>query len=257
MSCGCASKKSSGCTTTTNCCEDEGCPEICAALIVTNSWNVPACSNSAVLSVPGLTTALIGSYVWNPTYGWFRITGFDSVNGQLTVLNECLAQNAAPGTVVPAETLFVFGAPPGGTNITFAAYSSGTNYDLTTISAAVDYGTTDPVITITQPGTYLLIAQIMFTADTLTSSGNFLATVLHRTNNTPADVPNTSMFMRVLTDPAPSAYSGLIETVAFPATIYTTINATDQLTIYANYSSAIVSGDIQADTSSILAVKLY
>src|SRR4030067_2607388 len=98
-------------STSTNCCQKCGtlqtcscqtlCPEcsqICSALIVNNAWNVPACGSSAVLSVPGLTVALLGSYIWNPTYGWFRITGFDSVNGQLTVLNECLTGNAAPGS---------------------------------------------------------------------------------------------------------------------------------------------------------------
>ena len=119
MSCGC-SKKYSGCskcscTTTSTCgCSSSttNCPTICGSVIVSNSWNVPACGSSAILSVAGLSSVLVGAYVWNPTYGWFRISAFDSVNGQITVVNDCDTGNASPGSVVPALTEFVFGTPP-------------------------------------------------------------------------------------------------------------------------------------------------
>lgn len=88
------------------------CPDIAVALEVANAWNIPACNANAVLYIPYLTIALIGSYIYNPTYGRFKIVGFNAVNGQVTIKNECLIENAAAGTVVPAGTTFVFGNPP-------------------------------------------------------------------------------------------------------------------------------------------------
>jgi hypothetical protein len=85
---------------------------VCTALIVDNAWNIPACDAEAVLSIPGLTTVLVGSYLYNPTYGSFLITGFNSVNGEVTIENTCLPGNADPGTVVPAGTEFIFGQVP-------------------------------------------------------------------------------------------------------------------------------------------------
>lgn len=115
MSCGCTKPK---CSTTSTCScssctsSSTNCATVCTALVVSNSWNVPACGASAILSVAGLTTVLIGSYVYSPSYGWFRISAFDSVNAQITVVNDCLSGNASPGSVVPALTTFIFGAPP-------------------------------------------------------------------------------------------------------------------------------------------------
>lgn len=118
MGCSCSNCCSSSCSTSTcgscqcSSCSSSTCTAVCTALEVANSWNVPACSASAVLAIPGLTTVLIGSYIYNPTYGQYRITAFDSVNGQITVTNDCIAGNAAPGTVVPALTTFIFVGEP-------------------------------------------------------------------------------------------------------------------------------------------------
>src|SRR5690242_8821448 len=112
-----------GCDCDCGCTDEcENCGTVCTALIVQNSWNIPACSALAVLSVPGLESVLIGSYIYNPSYGAFRITAFDSVNGQITVINECFDQNEAPGTVVPALTEFVFIARPADSYISYSAY---------------------------------------------------------------------------------------------------------------------------------------
>lgn len=113
MGCGCTKKSysiSSNCDCNCGC--DPECPTIATALEVTNAWNIPACDASATLYIPCLTFVQIGSYISNPTYGTFRVTAFNSVGGQVTVVNDCLPQNEAPGTVVPIGTLFVFSGPP-------------------------------------------------------------------------------------------------------------------------------------------------
>lgn len=111
MRCGCGK---STCNCQCGCkkkCTPE-CPSLCTALVGANSWTMPACDQEAVIMFPGLTTILIGSYLYNPTYGMVLVKGFNSINGQVIVENTCLAGNAAPGTMVPAGTEFVFGSPP-------------------------------------------------------------------------------------------------------------------------------------------------
>lgn len=112
MGCGCT--KSTSCGRCSNCnkptCPAENCPEVCTSIIIGNSWNVPACGEKAVVSAPGLKSVLIGSYLYNPTYGQFKITAFDSINSIVTILNECYVGNAPAGTVVPALTQFILSA---------------------------------------------------------------------------------------------------------------------------------------------------
>jgi hypothetical protein len=79
---------------------------------VVSSWNVPACGGSATVSVPGLTSVVIGSYLWNEQFGYFEITAYDSGLQQVTIVNNCNEGNAAAGTNVPACTLFVNTSPP-------------------------------------------------------------------------------------------------------------------------------------------------
>ena len=82
------------------------------ALRIANSWNIPSCQTTAIISVPGLTTLMIGSYITNHLYGTFKITAYDVANDLVTILNECLVGTKPAGTVVPACTDFlVIGQP--------------------------------------------------------------------------------------------------------------------------------------------------
>jgi hypothetical protein len=68
---------------------------------------IPACDGTVVVAVAGIHSVIVGSYFWNPTYGHFKVTGFDYSTEQVTLENECQSGNAAPGTVIPACTLFL------------------------------------------------------------------------------------------------------------------------------------------------------
>lgn len=259
MSCNCSSKTKCGCSTScsTSCSScDTTCAAVCTALEVANSWNIPACSAEAVLSVPGLETVLIGSYIYNPTYGWFQVTAFDSANHQITVMNECFDANAAAGTVVPALTTFIFSAPPSSTNVTYEQLAVGTPYDFTAVDAELVFGTTSPTITLTVPGTYLLMGSVSVQAAAVTTAGaSSVACNFKRTNNTPALLGGTSVYMagaQALTGASYVMGTGAI----FPV-IYTTSNSNDIITIYGKYlGSAPSSGDFQAVYAKITAVKL-
>lgn len=254
MSCGCK-KTTCGCTsscTTSSACE---CAEICTALEVANAWNIPACDAEAVLSVPGLETVLIGSYIYNPTYGSFLITGFDSANHQLTVLNPCFDHNEVAGTVVPALTTFIFTAPPSATNITYAAGAVGTNYVLTAVNAAVTFGTSSPEITLTVPGTYLIIGHLTFYSNGVTiATPSVLSGNLVRRNNTPAAL-TAAIGLAGL--PVSTTYTNYISTAGIYPLIYTTANSNDQLGLNASYSGGVPSvGTLEVSNGNITAVKL-
>lgn len=261
MSCGCRSSSSSSrcsCSSCTSSCTSvvENCTEICTALVVSNSWNVPACGASAVLSVPGLVTVIVGAYIWNPTYGWFRVSAFDSVNGQITVVNDCVAGNATPGSVVAAGTYFTFGSPPANTNTVFTGYSTGTNYTLTGSSAALVFGTTSPSITIATPGTYLITAQVkLYTFSLATAVSNNVVFSVERTNNTPAALgPYSAILVR---DIPAGTYGGVFGIYPLNPFIYTTANSNDVITIKGSWGNTVTSGTLEATNASVVAVRLY
>lgn len=79
---------------------------------VTSSWNVPVCGESATVTIPGLTAITIGSYLWNPSYGYFEVTSFNAGTQQVTLVNRCTDGNATAGTSVAACTEFTVTDPP-------------------------------------------------------------------------------------------------------------------------------------------------
>lgn len=80
---------------------------------IANSWNIPACGGSAILQIYGLVDVLVGSYIWNPDYGYFKVQSLNVTNGQLTIENVCVSGNAPAGTTVPANTQFIVATNPG------------------------------------------------------------------------------------------------------------------------------------------------
>lgn len=83
-----------------------------ATVKVANSWIVPNCGGSAVLSIVCLSQILVGSYLWNPNYGYFKVVSYNSVTNKVTVQNDCIVGNTIPGTPVIAGSLFVISDSP-------------------------------------------------------------------------------------------------------------------------------------------------
>lgn len=86
--------------------------EYAAALKVSNKWTVPACNQTAELTVPGLRAAHIGSFLWSADYGAFEIVSFNPGANTLLVRNPCILGNVSPGTIIPAANLFILTPPP-------------------------------------------------------------------------------------------------------------------------------------------------
>lgn len=77
-----------------------------------DAWNIPACGSTAVVAFTNLKTALIGGQIWNGLYGYFEVTAFNADTGEVTVKNNCVDGNAAPGTAVPKCAEFIVAPPP-------------------------------------------------------------------------------------------------------------------------------------------------
>jgi hypothetical protein len=98
-------------------CEEDNCKKIYCNQFTFGvcpdvSWNVPSCGQTALLSVPGVQGASIGSYIWHTAYGYFQVVSVDADKGLLGIVNTCLTGNADPGTQIPKCTCFTVSPPP-------------------------------------------------------------------------------------------------------------------------------------------------
>lgn len=132
-------------------------------------------------------------------------------------------------------------------------YASGTAYTLTTSSAALDFGTTDPNLTISTSGTYLIHANVGVKYSGATYVGAQTVTFkLRRTNNTAADLTSGS---RAVELPVLTTFTGG-DVMALPPVIYTA-TAGDVVTIFGILSATPSAGSVVADSAELVAIRLY
>ena len=79
---------------------------------IQDSWNIPACGSSATVVANSLKSIVVGSYLWNPDYGYFEVSAFNAGTGQVTLINHCDDGNSSAGTNVPSCTNFTVTVPP-------------------------------------------------------------------------------------------------------------------------------------------------
>lgn len=134
-----------------------------------------------------------------------------------------------------------------------AVYGAGSVYNLTDTAAAINLGTTDPVITLGAPGTYLILAsaQLEYAAATITTQ--LAALKLRRTNNTAADVADSSVSIDL---PAATTLTHTVGIFALPPVIYTTTNSDDAISVFGNLSAAAGAGQVTVSDASIVAIRI-
>ncbi len=133
--------------------------------------------------------------------------------------------------------------------------AAGTVYTLTNTAAAVDFGTTDPVIVLTKPGRYLLIARVTLNYVGATYAAERTVTLkIRRTNNTAADVETSVQQTAIIT--TTTAVHGTFFIVAAYDTTNTTVGSvgTDSLTIFADVSTVASAGSETVSAASITAI---
>lgn len=140
-------------------------------------------------------------------------------------------------------------------NNVIATYGAGTAYVLTNTAAAVDFGTTDPVITLSNAGTYLLQGQFVVQYNAGTVVAETATFKIRRTNNTAADLSQV-----VVVDlPVATTLTYCYGIVTIPPVKVTTANTNDSVTLFANVSAALGAGsiDITSVGTGIIATRLY
>lgn len=137
---------------------------------------------------------------------------------------------------------------------TLSVYGAGTAYSLTDTAAAVDMGTTDPSLTLTRSGTWMIFGRARLKYTAATFAANQTATIkLRRTNNTAADLTagTTTATLRIITTITDGAAECII-----PPVFYTTANTNDAIAIFGSLSAAPGAGSVDVTEAEIVAVKV-
>jgi len=140
-------------------------------------------------------------------------------------------------------------------NLPLSVYAAGTAYALTAVSAAIDFGTTDPSLTISKAGTYLLLGRVSLKYNAATFAASRTVTLkLRRTNNTAADVSNSTITLA--TDIITTITAEFV-VASLPPIVYTTTNLDDAIALYGDVSVVPTAGSLDVIEASIVAVRLY
>jgi len=149
-------------------------------------------------------------------------------------------------TPAPADT------NDGGFNT--AAYAAGSVYTVTGTSAAVAFGTTSPIVTLTSTGTYSLRAAATVNLVGATFAANRTLTLkLRRTNNTAADIANSSLAFTV---PVVTTLTETLAVVPLPETVYVTTLTNDAVQLFVGLDTVPSAGSMTINGASVVAVLL-
>lgn len=133
--------------------------------------------------------------------------------------------------------------------------ASGTAYTLTATSAAVTFGTTSPIVTLANAGTYWISFDIQYSYVGATFAANRqFDEKLRRTNNTAADVTGSTFSefvptLTTITDAGPHAHVGPV--------LYTTANTTDTIQVFADISVLPTAGTVTVTNCTITAMRAF
>ena len=135
-----------------------------------------------------------------------------------------------------------------------SVYAAGTAaVALGTVAALIDFSTTDPSLTITAAGTYLMRARALMNYNGATFAASRNTTLkLRRTNNTAADLTNATV----------TGKTDIVTTLTYTFldqgwdVIYTTTNADDIIQMFGNLDVVPSAGSLDVAEASIVAVRL-
>lgn len=131
-------------------------------------------------------------------------------------------------------------------------YGSGANYTVTNTSAEVDEGT-DSAIVIDEAGTYSLRGSVSLRYSGATFAGTEVITLkLRRTNNTAADVTNSSVALVAF---GLTTFNGSIQVPVREVT-YATSNTDDRIALFIDVSAGPSAGSLLVTESHIVAERI-
>ncbi len=153
----------------------------------------------------------------------------------------------ANSTLSPSGSLSSLSAP-------LSVVGAGTAYAVTATPALINLGTTDPSLTITSAGTWLLVGRVRFQYNGATFAAVQAATaIFERTNNTPGAISNSGGILPTQIVTTYTKDAGTV-TIVLP---YTTTNVNDILELWASVSVVPSAGSLDVVNAEIYAQKLF
>lgn len=218
----------------------------------TADFTVPAVGATVNIFVVNSSWMVVGQPIFIAGPATFTVS---SITNATQIVGKFLGQtnDVAPGATISSGA----GVSPGGIEGTVtdqSVYASGSAYSLTATSALLDFGTTDPSITLTTAGTYLLFARVRYDYNAATfASVRTVTTKIRRTNNSAADVTNATGSWK----------TQIITTLTFTAALqnlpvvqYTTTTSGDILQLWGSVNVVPSAGSLDAVEAEIVAVKI-
>ena len=215
----------------------------------TANFVVPAVGSNVTVQVASSIWMVVGQILVITGPASFRVVSFpDTVSVVLTFLG--YAGDVAAGVTIASGA----GVSPSGVGYGpgLSVYASGTAYTVTATPALVDFGTTDPSITITSPGTWLILARLRYDLNAATFAARTVTSLLRRTNNTAADLTNSSTAW--LTGTTTTVTSTQFQ--AIPPILYQTSNSNDTIQLWGSVSVLPSAGTLTVTEASIVAIKI-
>jgi len=83
-----------------------------ASVIINNDWNTPAEGASVAGYLSNVYAVTVGTYLYNPAYGWFLINSWNPQTAVIQIYKDDLAATVPAGTFVPAGTSFIVAPRP-------------------------------------------------------------------------------------------------------------------------------------------------
>ncbi len=79
---------------------------------IPNEWVVPTNDSVTWLQLSAVVDVLVGSCLWHPDYGYFRITAFDARVQKIQLQRVDVEGTSPAGTTIPMCTKFIFAPEP-------------------------------------------------------------------------------------------------------------------------------------------------
>lgn len=145
----------------------------------------------------------------------------------------------------------------GVTSIPYGYYTNisatGTGYNLTNTSALLDFSGSDPIVSITQSGTWKIQAGVYINYVGATVTTQTMTFKLRRTNNTASDIVSLPVALNLTPCTNTTGYGQFIQ---LPPFWYSTGNTSDIIQLWGNISAALSAGNIQVVGAWITAEKI-
>jgi len=235
----------------------DGVDGINAYTVTTNSPNftVPAVGDDVTVFVEESGWMVVGQPVFVEGPATFTVASItNATQVELTFVGA--SGDVSPGASIAAGA----GVSPGGLGATgsssltsYSVYADGSVYTLTATNVLLNFGTTDPSLTLTLAGTYLLFAKVRYDFVAWAQVSHTISTNLHST--TTGDINDSSTDF-VLPDTSGGAVTSTAASISLPVVVYTAL-AGEVVQIWGSLNSVPGGGEtITAVEASIVALRI-